>query len=558
MIPIEELLTELKAAPAEPRITILTGPQSRAELRSFLNSNENRFKRILKPFWKEQRDAMNVEVARQIIDGGHVPPQAFTDSLTKMITAFVGGRVRVEYSDALERAGSRMAGRVNNMRKQEFVFDRVSEKVLDWTTEQGGDLIVDLTTTQHKTINALLQHQTFQGITSPYVMSQRLRPLIPLLERDALAVTRLHDELAKTGLSQTAITRQTTKYSEYLLNNRAMAIARTELSDAYNFGQFESIIQARDEGHLPGPPWKEWIAGGANPCDFCLDNMGEGVVKIRHIFSSGDDLPTAHTKCVCSMGYSVKRDGIKPTAKVPSAPTKLPPTPKRPVTGPPAPGGATAGHIDVELYDLMSIDNREVWRRAWLKERHLKATGKELSDDALESLIDTLTAFTGDESGNISMAQLKLKRIFGSTDDYKLWSEAGDVLEDYFKYAPQYSPESSIYRGVKAGGGPRGDVTDPITELIKKLESGEVKAGHRMTLDTTSHWSTDISTAEYWNGDVIFETKGVKASSSIAHFSEVAEQEVMVSRATKYKISNVSSSEFGGHKTYRVVLEPIG
>jgi len=303
---IEQLLTELKANPRSGRI-IITDQRDRLDLVRYLNSGESGFKRILKSFWKEQRNKVTVEIARQTINQGHKAPQDFMDSLTKTTTNFVGEKVRAKYINTIEHSGNLIAGRVNGMRKQEFDFNRVSASVLEWVTEQGGDLVVSLTTTQYETIHALLQHQAFQGITSPYIMAQRLKPLIPLLERDALAVMKLYENLSMAGLSQDAILRQTQKYSEYLLNNRAITIARTELSDAYNFGQFDSVKQASNGGHLPGPPEKEWIAGGGNPCDICLDNEGEGVIPINQVFSSGDDTPTAHPRCACSLGYSVRR-----------------------------------------------------------------------------------------------------------------------------------------------------------------------------------------------------------------------------------------------------------
>ena len=303
---IDQILTELKAS-AGYREVILTGQQSRLELIKFLNSEEKGFKRILRIFWKEQREEITIEVARRIISQGHTVPQDIMDSLTKGITHVVGEKIEARYMDSIEYSGNFIAGKINRMRKQEFEFNKVSANILDWMSEQGGDLIVQLTATQYKTINVLLQHQVFQGITSPYIMAQRLKPLIPLLQRDALAVTRLYEELSRAGLSQDMILRQTGRVADNYLNNRAMTIARTELSGAYGNGQLESVRQAAEGGFLPGLPEKEWMAGGGNPCDICLDNEGEGPIPINQTFSSGDDTHPAHPKCECSVGYSIRR-----------------------------------------------------------------------------------------------------------------------------------------------------------------------------------------------------------------------------------------------------------
>lgn len=301
---IDQILAGLTAP--EVKTTFLTSKRTRSEFISFLNTKEKGFRWILKSFWKEQRGIITLKSARRIIEEGHSFPQETMDLLTKGITAFVGDKIRDKYLESLEYSGSLMAGKINSMRKQEFEFDRTATLTMEWMNEAGGDLIVQLTTTQYNTINTLLRHQMFQGITSPYLLAQRLKPLIPLLEKDALYITRLFDELTNAGLSRDAVLRQTGRMAELKLKGRAWLIARTELSGAYHEGQLQSVRQAVESGFVDGEPRKTWICG-PDPCEReCLSMDGEEV-GLEETFSNGYMRSPAHPACRCDVGYSIRR-----------------------------------------------------------------------------------------------------------------------------------------------------------------------------------------------------------------------------------------------------------
>jgi len=124
---------------------------------------------------------------------------------------------------------------------------------------------------------------------------------------EALAVARFMAALAEEGVPAAMISTQGAKYANFLHKNRAMRIARTELSNAYNFGQQHSLLKAADEGWLPGEPEKSWMAGGADPCEICLENESVGYIGLQAAFPSGDEHPTAHPHCECAVGYKVRR-----------------------------------------------------------------------------------------------------------------------------------------------------------------------------------------------------------------------------------------------------------
>ena len=77
---------------------------------------------------------------------------------------------------------------------------------------------------------------------------------------------------------------------------RAELIAQTEVNNAYNFGRTEL---ARSAGFTE----KRWITESGNPCAICILNEAEGYIGIDQTFLSGDQRPTAHPRCYCSLDF---------------------------------------------------------------------------------------------------------------------------------------------------------------------------------------------------------------------------------------------------------------
>lgn len=77
---------------------------------------------------------------------------------------------------------------------------------------------------------------------------------------------------------------------------RANMIAQTEVNDAYNASR--SMV-ARGAGLNE----KRWITESSAPCPECILNEAEGWIPIDENFPSGDDQPTAHPNCYCSLDF---------------------------------------------------------------------------------------------------------------------------------------------------------------------------------------------------------------------------------------------------------------
>lgn len=79
-------------------------------------------------------------------------------------------------------------------------------------------------------------------------------------------------------------------------DNRADMIAQTEANDAYNWGRIELATEAGFEE-------KAWDPDGEACEEICQPNVDAGWIGIDEDFPSGDDAPSAHPNCDCSVSF---------------------------------------------------------------------------------------------------------------------------------------------------------------------------------------------------------------------------------------------------------------
>ncbi len=77
---------------------------------------------------------------------------------------------------------------------------------------------------------------------------------------------------------------------------RANMIAQSEINTAYNFGRDALAREA-------GLDEKSWQIESLNPCVVCIENSLEGWIPIGDAFPSGDQIPTAHPNCMCTVDF---------------------------------------------------------------------------------------------------------------------------------------------------------------------------------------------------------------------------------------------------------------
>ena len=84
--------------------------------------------------------------------------------------------------------------------------------------------------------------------------------------------------------------------------DRAELIARNEVAMANQAGALEGMKLAKGSGVKLQ---KVWVPD-ADACEICQDNADDGPIDLDDQFSSGDDAPTAHVNCECSLASEVE------------------------------------------------------------------------------------------------------------------------------------------------------------------------------------------------------------------------------------------------------------
>ena len=110
---------------------------------------------------------------------------------------------------------------------------------------------------------------------------------------------RLRDSIATAwdeGGSFNQVVKAIEDTFEDFSTTRAELIAQTEMADAYNEGRDAIAREA-------GLDEKSWETESGDPCPICEENEAEGWIDIDDDFSSGDDAPTAHPKCLCILNF---------------------------------------------------------------------------------------------------------------------------------------------------------------------------------------------------------------------------------------------------------------
>jgi len=280
----------------------LTDRSDWVKMVQFINRNQGKGISLFSKFWDEMKSVVTVKNVAMAMQSMNVPIH-WRKTWDGIIKDFVEIDIHDDiWMKAIQSASEKIDERI----KKRVEKQTTNQYVKEWMDIHGAELIVELTTNQYKTIHALLHDQVTKGITSPYTLSKFIKSFVGLTSREALAVARHQLALMAEGMSVPEVLASTKKYADFLHGVRARRIARTELSFGYGHGQLGAALDAEKKGYFPGELWKEWIAGGPNPCERCEGMDGEKV-KANEPFSEGVDTHPLHPNCECSVGYFIYR-----------------------------------------------------------------------------------------------------------------------------------------------------------------------------------------------------------------------------------------------------------
>jgi hypothetical protein len=114
---------------------------------------------------------------------------------------------------------------------------------------------------------------------------------------DATTIDRLRNALAdayEEGADFDGMVQSLRDVYADFSETRAGLIWQTEGNNAYNAGRKQLGLDI-------GADEKSWATDGPNPCIECIANSAQGWIPMEDAFLSGDDMPTAHPGCYCSL-----------------------------------------------------------------------------------------------------------------------------------------------------------------------------------------------------------------------------------------------------------------
>ena len=121
---------------------------------------------------------------------------------------------------------------------------------------------------------------------------------------DATSVDRLRNALAdayQSGANYDGLVKAVQDEYAGFSSVRAGMIAQTEMNNAYNAGR-------KQLGLDMGFNEKSWNPDGTACIEICMPNVLQGWISIDEDFASGDDAPSAHPNCDCSLDVRFNTD----------------------------------------------------------------------------------------------------------------------------------------------------------------------------------------------------------------------------------------------------------
>ncbi len=263
---------------------------------------------LVEEWEKQQRYFTYKDLEKGILDG------SITNSMLatwrESYTQFVSNRLAPMWQKAMNEAAKPISNKYAS-----FIFDPTSNNIKNWTAQHSGEFIVQITDTQLKGINSIIQMAATTGMNVDE-LARCIRPTVGLYAQQVTANFNYYQTIKNNLMQANPTMREKTakkraaekalKYAKKQHRYRAMNIARTELAFAYNHGEYESVKQAVQQGFM-GHTVKRWIsAGDSRVCANCQLLEGEEA-ELDDIFntkSKGDRLtPPAHPSCRCSVEY---------------------------------------------------------------------------------------------------------------------------------------------------------------------------------------------------------------------------------------------------------------
>jgi SPP1 gp7 family putative phage head morphogenesis protein len=188
-----------------------------------------------------------------------------------------------------------------------YNFESKDPRAIAYAQSQAGKRIQGITLETQQAVSNLIADGLRTKLTREEIIAQ-LKQTVGLDKRQSKALSNFYirrlEKYLEDGLTYEQAAAKAEKngvrYRNKLLRQRAIRIARTEISSAANAGRMLSWAEADAQGFLPVGSEKRWkTAQDERTCPVCgpLHNMAVGW---QDNFTTGDVMPPNHPNCRCT------------------------------------------------------------------------------------------------------------------------------------------------------------------------------------------------------------------------------------------------------------------
>lgn len=281
------------------------------QFRDFLNQKEPKLIRLLASRRGDPSDVITYADLRDAIETGELSEdtmQMLRDEYSKWITR--------KLLPAWEAAINEAQKELKEKRYKEWAYNPFETAAHDWMQERSAELVVDITEQQRSALRAVVQRAVLITHSSPDALAQVIRPMVGLYPQqmtanlnyyqNALEKLQESNPYASLESMERKARHMAQMYAEKQHRYRAQMIARTELSFAYNHGEWIASKQAVKDGMLKPTTKKKWVsARDDRVCSYCeaMDDITINMDDEFQGYKKSVPCPPMHPHCRCVLIY---------------------------------------------------------------------------------------------------------------------------------------------------------------------------------------------------------------------------------------------------------------
>lgn len=282
-------------------------------LRSYLDRNEPKVRKVLVSTWNAQAEALKFEEITAALKTGRLS-EAALERFAQIYARYINTEMKPILTDAGMSGYEYMRSHLSRITGFQFEATQAGQSIQRFIDKRSADFLTAVTQQQRDAVKTIVNYFAVREPVAPDELARYLRPVIRLSNRDTNAVINYRKQLKKSfpGMGDEQLFKNVNRYSQRLWRRRAETVARTELANAHNRGQYETVKAGIDSGAITRRVSKQfWTARDERVCPVCGPLHGE-IIGFDDEFESSkngpavDSLtPPIHPRCRCTILYSM-------------------------------------------------------------------------------------------------------------------------------------------------------------------------------------------------------------------------------------------------------------